>query len=111
MCDRSRTRALNDAFRSEAHNTDKGLALLTRGINGLGNAAVLQIIEAVQQFDDFDEANDPYEEHDFGAFEHGPDTIFWKIDYYNQALNAASADPGCEIETRRVLTVMLASEY
>jgi hypothetical protein len=37
--------------------------------------------------------------------------IFFKIDYYDRTLTAHSPDPADPAVTRRVITVMLASEY
>ena len=56
--------------------------------------------------------NDPYNEHDFGAFsQEGVGKIFWKIDYYDAAMKYGSEDPADPTKTTRVLTIMLASEY
>ena len=62
-------------------------------------------------FDRFDEENDPYGEHDFGALELEGERLFYKIDYYDQSLSAHSPDPSDETVTKRVLTIMLAEEY
>ncbi|MGB4768509.1 MAG: DUF3768 domain-containing protein, partial [Candidatus Saccharimonas sp.] len=63
----------------------------------------------VQEFKDFREDNDPYCEHDFGSLTVTGNMVFWKIDYYDQALKGwcDPFSPDC----RRVLTVMLAEEY
>jgi hypothetical protein len=61
----------------------------------------------VETFDVFD----PYGEHDFGAFEHNGQRIFWKIDYYGLTMTNGSEDPSDPKHTVRMLTVMLASEY
>ncbi len=84
---------------------------ITPGVRALGPFAVVAILRAMRSFDQFDEGNDPHSEHDFGAFEHGPDTIFWKIDCYDKALAYGSPDPADPSVTTRVITVMLASEY
>jgi len=55
--------------------------------------------------------NDPYGEHDFGAFEADGKTIFFKIDYYDKALAGHSPDPADSSVTERVITIMLAEEY
>jgi hypothetical protein len=99
-------RALNDAFRTKLSG---GQLLLTQGIAGRPDAE--DILRKVTLFSEFSEDNDPHGEHDFGAFEHGSDTMFWKIDYYNSDLQAGSDDPSDPAVTTRVLTVMLASEY
>jgi len=58
------------------------------------------ILTKVKDFDEFTEGNDPWHEHDFGAFDYKGETIFWKVDDYN-------GNEGYDL----VLTVMLASEY
>jgi len=84
---------------------------MTPGIAALGPEAVDRIIKTVATFDDFCHANDPHEEHDFGAFEVDGEQLFFKIDYYAQDLKCHSPDPADPKVTRRVITLMLASEY
>lgn len=63
-------------------------------------------------FDTFTADNDPYGEHDFGAFDAGGEKIFWKIDYYDARDPDLGADNPADPETtERALTIMLASEY
>jgi Protein of unknown function (DUF3768) len=78
--------------------------------------AAVDIGEQVMKFDTFTPDNDPYGEHDFGAFEYSGHKIFWKIDYYDRASfgtghDMGSEDPSDPAKTLRILTVMLASEY
>jgi hypothetical protein len=103
-----RIRALNDQLRQ---NISTGLAVITPGIAALGPEAVDRIVKSISVYDDFCHANDPHEEHDFGAFEAESETIFFKIDYYDNALSGHSPDPTDPTVTRRVITIMLASEY
>ena len=51
---------------------------------------VARIVKTIAVFDDFCNANDPYEEHDFGAFEAEGHTIFFKIDYFDKNLPSLS---------------------
>jgi Protein of unknown function (DUF3768) len=101
-------RALNDHLRQ---NLSTGLAVITPGIAALGPDAVARIVKTISVYDDFCHANDPHEEHDFGAFEVEGKTIFFKIDYYDNSLSAHSPDPADPTMTKRVITIMLAEEY
>lgn len=104
-------RDLNDALRADLSNTSLGLVVITSGVQSLGSIALRAIMHLVKGFDSFTEDNDPHGEHDFGGFEYGPDSFFWKIDYYDIDFRCGSEDPASVTDTKRVLTVMLASEY
>lgn len=101
-------RALNDELRK---NPETGHAMITPGIAALGAEAVARIVKTIAVYDDFCHANDPHEEHDFGAFEAEGHTVFFKIEYYDKALVAHSPDPTNPSVTQRVMTIMLAEEY
>lgn len=103
-----RIRQLNDRFRRTGIGGD---ILITPDIQQLGAEAMHAIAREVMQFDSFDADNDPHGEHDFGAFDHEGQRIFWKIDYYAPDLVSGSEDPSNTESTRRVLTIMLAAEY
>lgn len=104
----AKIRALNDHFRRDL---DRGVAVMTRGVAAMGPAAVHRIVETIALFDDFHHANDPHQEHDFGSFEAEGQTIFFKIDYFDQRMQMHSSDPTDPEVTTRVITVMLAEEY
>jgi hypothetical protein len=104
----AKIRALNDALRNL---TGEGRIFVTAGIAALTPEQQAEIMRRVFTFSAFTEDNDPHGEHDFGSFEYGTRTIFWKIDYYDRDLNNGSSDPADEAVTTRVLTVMLAEEY
>ena len=42
---------------------------MTPGVAALGREAVERIVKTIAVYDDFCHANDPHEEHDFGAFD------------------------------------------
>jgi hypothetical protein len=102
-------RRLNDQFR--CYGIGRGSMMHTDGVHKRGPAFVLAAVNAVRCFNDFGPNNDPYGEHDFGAFEIDGERLFFKLDYYNLTLDAGSPDPGDESVTHRVLTIMFASEY
>ena len=103
-----RIRRINDQFRRTGLGGD---ILVTPGIQALGEDTMQAIASEVARFDAFDQDNDPFAEHDFGAFDHAGERIFWKLDYYGPDMMSGSEDPSDPDVTRRVLTIMLASEY
>ena len=104
----AKIRTLNDQFRRTGRG---GRIMLTQGIRALGEKAIAEIIAKVRAFDQFNEGNDPYKEHDFGKVVHGRDTVLWKISYYDRAMEYHSPDPADPAVTTRVMTVMLGEEY
>jgi hypothetical protein len=98
-------RVLNDRLR---RNFCEATAVITCGVAALGAEAVARIVKTIATYDDFCAANDPYEEHDFGAFDADGHTIFFKIDLYEEPdVKSANGEP----VVTRVLTIMLAEEY
>jgi hypothetical protein len=93
----------NDEFRQAGPNGDW---VATVGASALRDYPGL--VRAVMAFDTFTADNDPRGEHDFGAIPWYGEKTYWKIDY-DQALQYwhDPLSPVC----RRVLTILLASEY
>lgn len=100
------------------------VVVATEGIRALSDADQSRLRELVETFDAFSPHNDPYGERDFGAIDRRLDgvwstsrtidvalIVFWKIDAYDRDLRFGSEDPADPAMTRRVLTIMLASEY
>lgn len=92
----------NDAFR----RSGSGI-MMTPGVQNIEDLP--DLIDEIRRFDLFTKFNDPYEEHDFGILYWRGEKVFWKIDYYDQSLQYGS-DP-LDSNCKRVMTVMLASEY
>ncbi len=88
-----------------------GAVMLTPSVVALGSKAQKAIVAKVRAFDAFDEGNDPFGEHDFGAFEYEGEKVFFKIDYYNREMTWGSENPADPTVTTRVLTIMLAVDY
>ena len=109
--------AQNDRFRNTwgADVTVPGQIVMTRGVADLSPAAKAIILQRVQTFDAFNNDNDPYGDHTFGAFEfeiaEHAYHIFWKIDLYDTDYAMGSEDPANVAVTRRVLTILHAFEY
>jgi Protein of unknown function (DUF3768) len=108
LVDVSRIRDLNDQLR---RSLTEGVLVMTKGIIALGATRQLAVLSAIAAFDAFSPENDPYGEHDFGAFTVEGERILFKIDYLDRALTGHSPDPADPTVTTRVLTVMLGEEY
>ena len=104
----AKIRILNDQLRATGEG---GMVVLTQGIQSLEPAKLAKCIGELRTFDGFSDTNDPWHEHDFGSFECEGQILFFKIDYYDLDLTHHSPDPSDETVTKRVLTLMLASEY
>lgn len=100
------------------------VTVATEGFRALSGEDQSRVRELVETFDAFTPDNDPYGERDFGAiYQDGEgrwtttrparpaETVFWKIDAYDRDLRFSSEDPANQAVARRVLTIMLASEY
>ena len=110
--------AQNDSFRSTfgASFGISGTVVHTQGVSALDYDLQMQIMVKVMTFSQFDEDNDPYQDHTFGAFavssaDVGEVNLFWKIDLYDTSYTFGSPEPSNPKVTRRVLTIMLTSEY
>lgn len=102
VLERTQQAILNDQFRRS------GLGVvLTGGVQSVKDLSGL--LQAIREFDQFNEDNDPWKEHDFGRISWNGDKVFWKIDYFNESLDEWE-DPLLGT-CHRVLTVMLAEEY
>lgn len=105
---RGRVCALNDLLRQSRTG---GRIILTSGVVALGIDGMEAVLAAVARFDTWNVANDPYDEHDFGAVEARGERLFWKIDYLTPDMMAGAEDPSDPRTCLRILTIMLASEY
>ena len=103
-----RIRELNDALRTTMTG---GRVMLTAGVDALPSDVKAMVIRRVATFSDFNADNDPHSEHDFGSFSLSVRKFFFKIDYYDAAMQMGSEDPADPSKTTRVLTIMLAEEY
>ena len=105
---KQKIRDLNDILRKSGCG---GKTLIADGIVTRGPDFAQAVLKAVQTFNAFSDANDPWGEHDFGSLMVQHQRINWKIDYYNKTATGHSSDPASNTLTLRVLTIMLAEEY
>ena len=82
---------LNDEFRQSIGQGSH--VYMTPGIQALPPKDQFLVFNLVKTFNDFSQDNDPYGEHDFGAFDFEGDRVFWKIDYYDNDMKCGSEDP------------------
>ena len=107
----------NDAFRRTFGMSKQipGKIVMTPGIADLDALVMMQIQSAIILFNDFQAENDPFEEHDFGAIKidvYGDETTIWfKIDLYDPDYRTGSQRRDDPTQTRRVMTILLPSEY
>jgi len=106
------TQQLNDRLRKYGDQS-LGKLVCTRSITALSGQGMIDVINAVREYDDWPESKDPYGEHDYGSFEVNGESYIWKIDYMDPTLTM-----GCEpsqinntAHCRRVLTIMRSDEY
>ena len=100
--------ARNDALRRDRLG---GHVMMTAAVAALPPDTLAAAILAMRRFDDFAPDNDPYSEHDFGAFEHAGERFFFKIDTYADTTLTCGAEDPLAPGVVRVLTLMLASDY
>ena len=108
MAPAERIRDLNDELRTTGIG---GETFLTRGLLSKESDFIAKATAAVRAFDAFTNDNDPWQEHDCATLDVDGETVIFKIDYFDLNMQYGSPDPADPKVTRRVLTIMLASDY
>jgi major membrane immunogen (membrane-anchored lipoprotein) len=103
-----RIRQLNDTFRRTFFG---GVVVLTNSVNCLDQERKSLLLKKVQDFEAFDEGNDPHAEHDFLSVDVDGEKYYAKIDYYDRSMEMGSEDPADPAKTKRVMTVMHSADY
>jgi len=103
-----RIRSLNDSLR---RTFTGGQVLLSSSVAALPMAEKAKVLAAIQGFTAFSEGNDPHGEHDFASVDVDGERYFAKIDYYDLDMRYGADDPADPAHTKRVMTIMCASEY
>ena len=101
----------NDAFRRQRPGGGLGKWVYTQAVHAEGPEFVLACAASVATYEDFNEENDPYGTHEMGFMEVWGKKVWWKLDLYDRAYEGGSPTPASLAETRRVLTVLLPSDY
>lgn len=104
----------NDAFRQAlgSHGKFRGRMVGTPAVSALPAEALNMLLEAVRDFEGFDDDDDPYGDHDFGAVTFAGEKWFWKIDCFeNDECEFGAITPEQPEHCFRVLTIMRADEY
>lgn len=109
--------AQNDAFRKSIQQfqslstTPKGKVVMTQGVAAMTPDFLLQLTREVVAFDAFNEDSDPYGVHEMGVIDIADETVWFKIDLYDINYEYGAQTPEDPEQTRRVLTMLLPSEY
>lgn len=109
--DRFRQQILSDPAIWPVAERIPGKVIMTPGVAQLPNDDLQMARDLVRTFRAFTVGDDPYGEHDVGIVRVGDKQLIWKIDYYDLRYEHGSDDPSDVNQTRRVLTIMLATEY
>ncbi len=110
---------LNDALRQNLTQPGHNRVVMTLGVQDLiGDVSLFrnfharaELLRAIRDYDQFGVDVDPHGERDFGRFTFRDAALYWKIDYYDRALDFGSPDPADPQVTTRVVTILLTSEY
>lgn len=84
---------------------------MTAGVKALGQWTMNAAVEAIRNFEEFSQDNDPHNEHDFGEVVVNGQRVWFKIDAYDNDLRYGSPDPTDPNVTTRVMTILLPEEY
>ena len=89
----------------------QGKIVMTQGISALDPDVQLELARRVAAFEAFSADSDPHGWHEMGAIEIAGITVWFKIDLYDTQYQYGSPAPQDLAQTRRVLTLLLPSEY
>ena len=107
----------NDAFRRSAFgipvegSVPLGPVVMTAGVAARDDAFRAALIHAVAAYEDFNPDCDPHGWHEMGVVDIEGETVWFKIDLYDEAYEYGASDPTDPRFTRRVLTLLFPSVY
>jgi Protein of unknown function (DUF3768) len=100
-------RRQNDNFRFTYRG---GQLVCTPSVLAMPTMVIAAAFLKVSEFDDFNETNDPWKEHDCLSFELCNQTFFFKITYWDLTMLHQSPDPSDPTVTIRRGVLMLAGD-
>lgn len=107
----------NDQFRRAIINASTtpdaipGRMLVTPGVVEQGPDFLQEAVRLTAEFDAFSPDADPYALHEMGVIEVQGQTVWWRIDLHDRDYTYGAEVPSDPDRTRRVLTILLPSEY
>ncbi|OWZ90406.1 hypothetical protein B9J07_27865 [Sinorhizobium sp. LM21] len=109
---KARIAELNDELRT--HRSQRNGKIIVTGalIEDIHDGArMARILDAIRDFSDFNEDNDPHGEHDYGRVTVDGEEFMFKFDYYALNEEHLSEHPEDPNATIRVMSVLYASDY
>lgn len=104
--------AQNDLFRqSWPIVAIPGRFVMTQAIAARSGDFQRACLDAVRTCDDFHAGIDPYGTHEMGSFEIDGETVWFRIDLYDERYEYGSPEPTDLEKTRRVLTILFPEDY
>lgn len=107
----------NDTFRTsitmrfKPEGVPPGKLVMTSGLAAQSDEFRAALIDALVTFDAFDQDSDPYGLHEMGVLEIEGEKVWFKFDLYDENYEYGAEIPTDPKRTRRVLTLLLPSEY
>ena len=106
----AKIRELNDDLRINGH-VRNGRVVAVGSIVQADAELRNKACAVMRQFKNFTPGDDPYGQHDFGAFTVDGERFMFKIDYYSLDEQHASEHPEDQNVTMRVLSLFFAEDY
>ncbi len=104
-----RIRYLNDELRTEG--ACRNGRIVAAGRLAQEAEKINDLVRAVAAYDDWNDGDDPYGEHDFGKLDVNGEAVIFKIDYYSLDEMDGSEHPDDPAVTIRIMTLMYADDY
>jgi hypothetical protein len=109
---KARIAALNDELRTRRTARNGRIIVTGALIEETGDGEKMaRILDAIRDFSDFNDDNDPHGERDYGRVTVDGEEIMFKFDYYALNEENLSEHPEDPNVTIRVMSVFYASDY